>query len=778
MKLEQLLQLIKDYNNTFYFRKLIKGEHDRAKKLKEFVDELGQAGEYTLLPKEEYQLALLLISFQDDITLITQCKQLFHHSALFFKTFAQLESAHLIDESNFSKIHTNDCNKSTLLNELCTKLKGKLNKRLLAIVLVVVDTSHSKNNFLACIKLLGAQLLLQDEVLQLFEKHSQHFFLLLDIFKALATSNQLNSTNLKLIAPHDNLLFISELLPQLNLAKVEPNSPLLKSICENQEIYNVSKACEILIAWDASALNIACVESLLQHKSLWTLCNILKLLRKNNLLTPLSLNAVLLIEESNFSFSQSLALLAKRNLLNSINLYRLIDSMSNAHAVYEAITCLDTINLLTEDTLTLCISNLIPSYLESLLLHFPKHIVLNVQLLKQLAVLGLKPLSNLIPIINTLDKKQLLQESNFVTLLKLPTIYLPKILELINSLDSHNLLNNEHLDILFMVFATKLPRPQQQQFAIKTQGNITRFEFIDAHLKLYVTQEKEQDEAEINTLRGGQAQIFQACESLENGETHYLVKSFKTDEHVDKTALRETKYAHFLGRESYFFQKNKQWYVISQWQKGQALYDMKPDELIALPLKMRIKSLCYLFHELSQLHKHFRIHGDIKPQNCVLDIEASKLKLIDFGSTRKVKPKNYPLAWSPGYLDKNVHYGDPTNRLSFCDDMYSAGFIAAALFPELYQIELAQIRFKQPNTTFSIQDKAIVYLVQSLQSKEKNTRCTSQIATEYCQHLFTHFETLDAERLDSILEQTLSKKACSFEDVLLDKQEVLSFSPL
>ena len=288
----------------------------------------------------------------------------------------------------------------------------------------------------------------------------------------------------------------------------------------------------------------------------------------------------------------------------------------------------------------------------------------------------------------------------------------------------------------------------------------------------------EEEDDDVSTLHGGQAHIFKACESLENGETQYVVKSFKTDDLVDKTALRETKYAQFLGRTSYFFQNNKQWCVISQWQKGQALYDMKADELITLPVKMRIKSLCYLFHELSQLHKHFRIHGDIKPQNCVLDIEVSKLKLIDFGSTRKVKPKSYALAWSPNYLDKGARFLDPTNRLSFCDDIYSAGFVVAALFPELYQIELAQIRFKQPNTPLSIHDKAIVYLVQSLQSNEKNTRCTSQTAIEYCQHLFTHFDTLDAQRLDSILEQTLSKKACSFEDVLLDKQEALELNSL
>lgn len=774
MKLEQLLQIIKEYNNTFYFRKLIKGEHDRAKKLKKFVKALDQTEDYTLLPSEEYQLAKLLISLQDDIQLITQFKQLFHHSALFFKTFSQLELAELINEDNFSIIHTFDCHKASILNELCCDLKDKLNHKLIHIVLLVVDKSYLKEDFLACTTLLSTQMLQQEEVLLLLEKS---VLLFLNIVKALTSSNQLNIPNLKLIAQYEhNIINVSQLLPTLIQANVEINSELLKSICESNKVHDVGTICIFIAAWDPSALNTACVKSLLQHTyltSLWGIRDALKLLKKNQILNAHSLKAIVDSEEKHYVLASALATLDKRNLLNNTQFKRLIAPSLDIFAFSKYITCLDSINLLNNETLALTIPKKISSYLSDMLVIFPKTITLDAQILTQLALLEFGQLATINDIIKTLDEKKLITNTNFEKLLKLPTHYLVKLVHLISNLDSQNLLNNDNLDTLFIVLGNKLPKPQQERFTIQAQCTIdfliTQFQSIDANLNLYVKQDLEAPE---NKLKGGQAQIFQARESLDDGETHYFIKSFyKTEEQVDKAATRETKYARFLGRDSHFFQNNNQWLVVSKWQTGQALHDIPTDELLTIPVKMRIKSLCYLLHELSQLHKHFRIHGDIKTQNCVLDKASYQLKLIDFGSTRKVKPKNYTIAWTPTYLDKKTHCWDPTSRLSFCDDMYSLSFVTASLFPELYEVTFtkydSQITLKQTEATLPITLKAIYYLVTSMQSNEKNARCTSQIAITYCQYLFTHFDTLDADKLASILEKTLSKKECSFDEVLM-----------
>jgi len=118
------------------------------------------------------------------------------------------------------------------------------------------------------------------------------------------------------------------------------------------------------------------------------------------------------------------------------------------------------------------------------------------------------------------------------------------------------------------------------------------------------------------------------------------------------------------------------------------------------------------------------------------------------------------------------------NQLSFCDDIYALGLVSASLFPELYEVTFAlynsKILFK-PTESIPIIHEAIDCLVSSMLSKNKNARCTSQIAMQYCQYLFTHFDTLNTEQLDGFLDKTLGKKECSFDDVILDKHKIQSF---
>ena len=117
---------------------------------------------------------------------------------------------------------------------------------------------------------------------------------------------------------------------------------------------------------------------------------------------------------------------------------------------------------------------------------------------------------------------------------------------------------------------------------------------------------------------------------------------------------------------------------------------MKDNKIFGGRIRLQIMLDC--FHGLHHLHSHFFLHGDIKPQNILLD-ENMRAKITDFGSCEfmitdeKIVPyhefgKN---GFTAGYVDPNIfreNKQESNNIYAYIDagyDIYSMTMVMCQL---------------------------------------------------------------------------------------------------
>lgn len=379
---------------------------------------------------------------------------------------------------------------------------------------------------------------------------------------------------------------------------------------------------------------------------------------------------------------------------------------------------------------------------------------------------NLHSMKNITPQLQEMD---LLNDINFHKLINLPSAYHERLRLIISNLKKQNLLTNDNLDKVFTLLSNKIPKPDKERCLIHNQSDWTEFKLTNGPLRLYVKNNTYFGEANSDEERisGGQGTVMKAKTTRTIKNPEYLIKCMhEPDEDVAK---KETKYARFLGRDAHFFNNYNKSYFIGEWQPGMALDIFPSEELKGLTIKMRLNSLTYSLRDLSHLHQQYRVHGDIKFENSIFDKYSGQLNLIDFGSTRKVKPKNNRIPYTPDYLDSQIKdFDDITNNYSFCDDMYSFGLVVAGMFPDIYKVDLDNERTKTVllKTTLTVSEKAVTYLVNTLLNHRRQDRCTSFEALDYCESIVNQFDTLKESTVNDILARTLHKKDCSYEDVI------------
>lgn len=252
----------------------------------------------------------------------------------------------------------------------------------------------------------------------------------------------------------------------------------------------------------------------------------------------------------------------------------------------------------------------------------------------------------------------------------------------------------------------------------------------------------------------------------------------------DKVANREVKIQRLLGRRANWYPTKKGPAVAGEWQTGESLEDFKGD-FSSYTYSRRLKWLTSALTELNKLHANFRLHGDIKPGNIIVDVAQDKLKFIDFATTQKVNSTKDFVA-SPMYVD--MKEGKPKKLAS---DMFAMGYIVARLFPELFTFSVnRQLAAMQrggmtmlavvarppyvldKNITDNVTNKeqAIYALVDAMMEECAELRCTSQQALQFCEnaaaHLVINGETLTVNNLKSLLDTTINGNSYVTEDAL------------
>lgn len=145
-------------------------------------------------------------------------------------------------------------------------------------------------------------------------------------------------------------------------------------------------------------------------------------------------------------------------------------------------------------------------------------------------------------------------------------------------------------------------------------------------------------------------------------DSFYSVKKFQfpiTNEEVAHILKHEVRYANLAGYESYFFVHNCRAYTVTDWVNGDNLAFFKEEDqaqkLLEKSLVSRLKALLCLLQQLQILHSKLRVHGDIKPENCIYRLEKDRLLLIDFGGSHNVASKKR-YAYTPEYTDLKSLY--------------------------------------------------------------------------------------------------------------------------
>lgn len=256
---------------------------------------------------------------------------------------------------------------------------------------------------------------------------------------------------------------------------------------------------------------------------------------------------------------------------------------------------------------------------------------------------------------------------------------------------------------------------------------------------------------------------------------------------------REVKSLLMLGRKASSELKPGAVEIMTEWVPGIDLATLgKLNPFSNFSIKQRLQWLATALPDINGLHAHYRIHGDLKLENLVVNPQTNIMRVIDLGSVKK--------AYSPKETGMTLANMDPSEGLPrrMTSDTYMFGLVIAQLFPEIFSVEFrpGPVTFldnkppftfnanrsfvtKVKDSGYSPRESAIIALVDALMDPVMEHRCTSQQAMEYCQGLLQKFDELDqitTGDLAQVLETTLNRKQLTVDDLLRDSKRALLFA--
>ncbi|MFJ1268601.1 protein kinase family protein [Legionella lytica] len=736
MKLRELRQHLKEYADTFYLRKFIVGEHERAKRLKTFVHRLKyQPDDYNLSSEDVFTLLREvpeIAEVNSNLELMQNIKKQLG-SNLFFELYVVLSKLKLISERNFVILYELPAHTHLFLYRVfcsdVTKPRVVLSQDILNTTLAITPHIILVEEIIEqTFRLLYNKKLLKSLALNLLQTRIKEINSLYYILQELHKAGCLNEASLELLASVSYLYLVENLLIQLNKAKIPLESELIKALCTSSSLFYLEKLLAILFANKKTLVDGAILRHLLKKDYGFFIekTSVLELLQQHDLLDEDTFYYV--CSNNVFSLMRILGVLSEQSLVkeNKELINRLMSGEQDGPPLYKAINYLRKVRLLDQDSLNTCVE-------------FARN---------KRVVCGL---------LDWLEKNNLgLDKAQLHRIFSLSISNIRRLTNLLEDLRQTNLLDIQSFGCALERVAEKFPaiEPSLISKCSRKDTGAPRSEFLlDNEYRFFI----EHGSREL----GGCGSVKKGYDSADAKEPRYAIKRLISHRHVQEEAAREVKYHRLLGRNATYFVRDNITSVVSQWQPGKGLHHYSKAELCNVPINARLRCLSSGLKDLDTLHQHYRKHGDVKCQNFVLNLDHTSMRLIDFGTSHK-KGSFKLFGWTSEYLDPKIN----ADLLGM--DLYAMGIVTMHLFPELYRVSFANktCTFSLNKSDLSIYEQCIVSLVNAMMTPELGRRCTSEDALNYCNEVINYFDTINTPLLEEIAANNIHRAHDSFEDIL------------
>lgn len=743
LTLSALIQLLIDYEKDWsIFYRVILGDHIEAAQLKIFLSRYHhQKDTYELTDRDIYDL-LKLIPLNGDLKLVVAIREYFNPQ--FLGIFKILTKIDWINAGNFSLIYRLPREETLLLHDLfCGPLHIRFNKDIVDLILRVKDEPAYRNTVESLIRYLHNKNRLTSTAIKYITSNLNRLLFILPLFEVLEKIHYLNDSCLAYLSKHKSPDIIAGVINQLDLAGIVVNGKTIKLICDYGDIKQFNNILPYFINSNCH-LNIEMVQLLLKNDVLFLFDKLdtLKFFQQHGLLDEKSFNYIL--HNNVFTFQMMLSVLADVKLLNEnkILVSKIINNEFNHDDFSEVIFYLKSNHLLSQQML-------------SLLMDKPLIGVMKNKFVSKL--------SNLVVAFNNASFK--INDYALKQILNLSYGNLERLYGMVVSLIKNNFLNQNSFKHACQRLTEKLSHPaeslvikESKKDTLLPRSKIT----LDHKTNIYIDQSKHHHAGSFGKVRKG-------FETMDGNTPRFAVKKMLDPNLNDSSqgAKREVKYNQFFNRQASYFINNNVVQVVTEWQQGKSLEEYTPEELQHVSYEQRLRCLASGLSDLNYMHAHYRIHGDIKPSNYILDLSNLIMRLIDFGGAHK-KGSNKDSIFTPMYIDPKNYKCD-----HFINDIYSMGFVAIQLFPEIYtkiSKNNGGLRYITKNLNLTIIESAIIKLVKALMQPKITLRCTSEDALSYCNEIVEAIKSnsLNRLKLKQIADKTIERRDITLEDVLRD----------
>lgn len=561
---------------------------------------------------------------------------------------------------------------------------------------------------------------------------------IIKILDELDKAKCLNDTCLDYFTQRQSLYLVDTLISLLNLAKITLSNELIQSICTNSNIPHLNKIVGTLLKSKQFLFKSETLTMLLKQDYIFFLKkqSALKLLQKNDFLDEKAFDYV--CTNDIFSLNKILEILSDKSLLreNEEIIRTLINKEFDSYQFYKAINYLQITILLDQNSLTSCFKLI---------------------LIKAQAEVSKTDLFSLFKLFEDSDFR--ISNGQLKALFSLSDSNLQRLYKMVSRLISNKLLDQNSFEKAFQRVTAKLPPVLECTVSKKSRKktNAPRSELkLDNKNAFFIEHSKQY-------ASGGFGLVKKGYRSPESVEPVYAIKKLKKSDPTksQNAAIREVKYHRLLGREAFYFSRNGKTCIVSEWQCEKSVDQYTSSELLQVSIEKRLRCLSSGLSDLNTLHQYYRIHGDIKCQNFILNLNNTSMKLIDFGTSHK-RDSSKSFGWTTAYRDPH------TSQDHFCKDLYAMGIVTMHLFPEIYTISFKKNKAKISGnkTSFTIEEQSIVNLVNSMMHSDINSRCTSEDAFYYCNELITYFHQMNEELLGKITTSTIKRVKLTVEHML------------